>query len=94
MPLILSKSIGISPHKPFYDTSFARYFLSGVPLANCYCWGQPIYAPCDGEVIAVVDLYSGTANRSLAIRRSFSQSKMPAPLMNTKTTLAKSLATI
>lgn len=43
------------PHKPFYDTSFARYFLSGVPLANCYCWGQPIYAPCDGEVIAVVD---------------------------------------
>ncbi len=43
------------PHKPFYDTSFARYFLSGVPLANCYCWGQPIYAPCEGEVIAVVD---------------------------------------
>ena len=26
-----------------------------MPLANCYCWGQPIYAPCEGEVIAVVD---------------------------------------
>lgn len=43
--------------RPFYKTSPMRYLLIGVPLAMCYCWGQPIYAPFDGEVVAAEDGY-------------------------------------
>lgn len=41
--------------KPFYSTSFTRYFFFGVPLDKCYCWGKPIFAPCDGEIVTVRD---------------------------------------
>lgn len=51
-----------NPKKPFYNASFARYFLFGVLLKKCYCWGKDIFAPCDGEVVAVID---GIAERSI-----------------------------
>lgn len=44
-----------SKNKPFYQISSFRRFLLGVPLNKCFCWGQAIYAPCDGEVVAVID---------------------------------------
>ena len=29
--------------------------LFGLPTSRCYGWGEPIYAPLDGEVIAASD---------------------------------------
>lgn len=43
------------PGRPFYRTSRARYLLAGVSLDMCYGWGQEIFAPCDGEVVAAPD---------------------------------------
>ncbi|MFR0813615.1 MAG: M23 family metallopeptidase [Enterococcus casseliflavus] len=43
--------------KAFHNRSFLRYFFLGVPLESCYCWGEKIYAPCDGEVIVARDGY-------------------------------------
>ncbi|MBL1226280.1 M23 family metallopeptidase [Enterococcus sp. BWR-S5] len=40
---------------PFHRLSAIRYFLFGVPLKDCYCWGEPIYAPCDGKVVMLED---------------------------------------
>lgn len=39
--------------QPFHCLSAIRYLLVGVPLKDCYCWGAPIYAPCDGKVVMV-----------------------------------------
>jgi len=41
--------------KSFHRLSHIRYLFFGVPLKKCYCWGENIYAPCEGEVIRVVD---------------------------------------
>lgn len=41
--------------KPFHRLSSLRYLLMGVPLEACYCWGQEIFAPCDGEILTVTD---------------------------------------
>lgn len=38
-----------------YDAGFLRYLLLGVPLRKFYCWGEKIYAPCDGEIVAMID---------------------------------------
>lgn len=38
-----------------YAGSFLQFLLLGIPLKNFYCWGEQIYAPCDGEIVAVVD---------------------------------------
>jgi murein DD-endopeptidase MepM/ murein hydrolase activator NlpD len=43
--------------RPFYQTSFLHYLFFGVPLKKCYCWGQKIFAPCDGEIIKTNDGY-------------------------------------
>lgn len=40
---------------PAYHVSFTQYLLHGVPLNDYYCWGQVIYAPCDGIVVAAED---------------------------------------
>ncbi|WP_139177619.1 M23 family metallopeptidase [Ruania alba] len=32
-----------------------RMLLSGAPTREFYAWGQPVHAPCDGEVVRVVD---------------------------------------
>lgn len=44
-----------SKWKSFHSLTHIRYLLFGVPLKKCYCWGENIYAPCDGEVIIVED---------------------------------------
>lgn len=43
--------------RPFYKTSTMHYLVFGVPLSMCYGWGQPIYAPFGGEVVAAEDGY-------------------------------------
>lgn len=43
--------------KPAYRASLIEYLLSGVQLSDYYCWGQEIYAPCDGIVIIAEDGY-------------------------------------
>ncbi len=43
--------------KPFYRTSLLKYLFLGVPLNECYGWGQEVYAPCDGEIIKAEDGY-------------------------------------
>lgn len=35
---------------PSYEVHWLRYLLFGVPLNKCYCWGQDVYAPCDGII--------------------------------------------
>lgn len=45
------------PGKPFYRTSLVQYLFLGVPLTECYGWGQPVYAPCDGEIVKAEDGY-------------------------------------
>lgn len=42
---------------PAYRVSLAKYLLFGVPLHKYYCWGQEIYAPCDGIVVQTKDGY-------------------------------------
>ncbi len=44
--------------RPFYRTNLAQYLLLGVPLNQCYGWGQPVYAPCDGEIVQAEDGYN------------------------------------
>ena len=42
---------------PAYRVRFPRYLLFGVPLNDYYCWGQEVYSPCDGIVVAAEDGY-------------------------------------
>ncbi|MBB4823688.1 murein DD-endopeptidase MepM/ murein hydrolase activator NlpD [Sporosarcina luteola] len=42
---------------PAYRVSPAQYLLFGVPLDKYYCWGQEIYAPCDGVIVQAEDGY-------------------------------------
>lgn len=42
---------------PAYHVSLLQYLLHGVPLNKYYCWGQEIYAPCDGIIVAAEDGY-------------------------------------
>lgn len=43
-----------------YRAPLLEYLLRGVPLRDCYGWGQEVLAPLDGEVAAIVD---GVAER-------------------------------
>lgn len=43
--------------RPFYRTNLPQYLFFGVPLNECYGWGQEVYAPCDGEIIKAEDGY-------------------------------------
>jgi murein DD-endopeptidase MepM/ murein hydrolase activator NlpD len=38
-----------------YRSNFLRYLLRGIPLNDFYGWGQTVYAPISGQVIAVVN---------------------------------------
>lgn len=40
---------------PAYRVSLPQYLLFGVPLSEYYCWGQEVYAPCDGVVVQAED---------------------------------------
>ncbi len=41
--------------KPFYRATTFHYVLAGVPLEDCYGWGQPIYSPVAGVVVQAED---------------------------------------
>jgi hypothetical protein len=43
------------PGKPFYRTSLLEYLLTGVSLDMCYCWGQEVSSPCDGQIVVAHD---------------------------------------
>jgi len=42
---------------PAYRVRLLQYLFFGVPLNEYYCWGQKVYAPCDGIVIQAEDGY-------------------------------------
>ena len=42
---------------PAYRVSLAQYLLFGIPLDEYYCWGQEVYAPCDGIIVQAEDGY-------------------------------------
>lgn len=42
---------------PAYRASLLKYLLFGIPLNQYYCWGQEIYAPCDGVIVQAEDGY-------------------------------------
>lgn len=44
-----------TPGWKFCRASMKRYHVLGVPLRNCYGWGQPIHAPFSGSVVAAKD---------------------------------------
>lgn len=43
---------------PAYRVNLLQYLLFGVPINEYYCWGQEIYAPCDGIVVIAEDGYA------------------------------------
>ena len=51
--LVMVKNEGKS-RKP-YRSHFFRYVLTGVPLKDFYGWGQTVYSPIKGQVMAVVN---------------------------------------
>jgi len=42
---------------PSYRSSLMKYLILGLSLDEYYCWGEPVYAPCDGRVVKVEDGY-------------------------------------
>lgn len=42
---------------PAYRVRFSQYLIHGAALKEYYCWGQDVYAPCAGVVVAVGDGY-------------------------------------
>lgn len=42
---------------PAYRVSLLHYLFLGVPLKDYYCWGQEVYAPCNGIVVQAKDGY-------------------------------------
>lgn len=50
---------------PAYRVSLPQYLLFGVPLNEYYCWGQEVYAPCDGIVVQAEDGYEEHARTNL-----------------------------
>jgi hypothetical protein len=43
------------PGWKFCRTSMWRYHVIGVPISDCYAWGEPIHAPFGGTVVAARD---------------------------------------
>lgn len=50
---------------PAYRVSLPQYLLFGVPLNEYYCWGQEVYAPCDGIVVRAEDSYEERTRTNL-----------------------------
>ncbi|SMP65947.1 M23 family metallopeptidase [Anoxynatronum buryatiense] len=42
---------------PAYRVSLPQYLLLGARLHEYYCWGQEVYAPCDGIIVQAEDGY-------------------------------------
>ncbi len=50
--------VGLDPDSrsmKFYRSGFLQYLIRGVPLRDCFGWGQPIYSATDGVVIRAED---------------------------------------
>jgi len=43
--------------RPSYSASLIKYLILGLSMDEYYCWGQPIFSPCDGRVVQVKDGY-------------------------------------
>lgn len=69
---------------PAYRVSFLKYLLLGVPLNEYYCWGQEVYAPCDGIVIKAEDgcKERGRTNLFLDILRAYRNAHYFDPIKN------------
>lgn len=52
---------------PAYRVSLSKYLFFGVPLNEYYCWGQEIYAPCDGVVVQAKDGYAEREQTNLRL---------------------------
>lgn len=50
---------------PAYRVSFPHYLLLGVPVKEYYCYGQAVYAPCDGIVVQAKDGYQERVRTNL-----------------------------
>lgn len=50
---------------PAYRVSLVQYLLFGVPLNEYYCWGQNVYAPCEGIIILAEDGYKERTRTNL-----------------------------
>lgn len=50
---------------PAYRGSLLQYLFFGMPLKEYYCWGQDIYAPCNGTVIQAKDGYEERTRTNL-----------------------------
>lgn len=44
-----------NPKHPTHDKKNSDYFLKGIPLESYYCFGEPVYAPFSGKVVAVLN---------------------------------------
>jgi hypothetical protein len=42
---------------PSYRGSLPKYLLFGIPISEYYCWGQEVYAPCNGIIVRAEDGY-------------------------------------
>ncbi|WP_234120601.1 M23 family metallopeptidase [Clostridium hydrogenum] len=56
---------------PSYHVSLPQYLLFGVPLNEYYCWGQEVYAPCDGIVVQAKDGYKERERTNLLADMSY-----------------------
>ena len=43
---------------PAYRVSMMQYLIKGAALEDYYCWGERVYAPCDGMVVVAEDGYA------------------------------------
>ncbi|GCF95078.1 hypothetical protein NRIC_29690 [Enterococcus florum] len=41
------------PRDASHDEKARNYFFRGIGLSHYYCYGQPVYAPFDGQVVMV-----------------------------------------
>ncbi|WP_438720897.1 M23 family metallopeptidase [Enterococcus sp. AZ103] len=41
--------------KPAYQGGLLKYLQKGIQVEDYYCWGETIYAPCDGEIVVAKD---------------------------------------
>jgi murein DD-endopeptidase MepM/ murein hydrolase activator NlpD len=45
----------LGPSRRIHPAGWLRPLVTGVPLRECYGWGEPVHAACEGVVTAAVD---------------------------------------
>ena len=50
---------------PAYRVSMMQYLIKGAALEDYYCWGERVYAPCDGMVVVAEDGYAENKKTNL-----------------------------